>query len=59
MFICWLDQDHGHVEEGVEWKEKKIFYLIQLIRLSSLVGIGKGEAMIHTSWYPNYFPAEG
>ena len=34
-------------------------YLIQLIRGSYLVCIGKGEAMIHTSWYPNPLLWEG
>ena len=39
-------------------KENRIVYLIQLSRLSSLAGICKGEALVHTSWYHNPFLAE-
>ena len=57
-FLCWCDQDHGQEEQGIYWKEKRIVYLIQLSRGISLVRIGKGYALIYTSWYPNPFPVE-
>ena len=44
------------MEDDVERKENIIVYSIQSIGGSSLVGIGKVEALIRTSWYPNAFP---